>query len=189
MPAPDFHNYAAKLRAAERRADPDATEAQREAGVAKVGRIHCHGLTVSVEYPKGAIRRGVSADGSKWARAVKNPYGYINGTTTQSDGEQLDVWIGDHLESQVAFLFSFLTPAGEHDEYKCILGARNLAEAKDVIRTNYPESWIETRVGEIRGIFMPELKAALQKKGLMKKKSKKSAAVDVARLAALVSPY
>lgn len=172
MPAPDFHAYADKLRSAERRADPDASQAQREAGVARVGTLHFHGLTVSIEYPKGSTRRGTGADGKPWSRTVKNAYGYIRGTRTKSDGEQLDVWVGDHPGSQLAFLVSFLTKDGEFDEYKLVVGVRNYAEMKALINSNYPDGFWDSRVGEVRGVFMPELKKHLNDAGLMKKKAR-----------------
>jgi hypothetical protein len=162
----------ARLRAAHRRADTDATQAQRDAGVARVGQLNVHGLRVSIEYPPGATRSGIGRDGKKWSRVVKHSYGYIRGTRTGSDGEQLDVWVGDHLGSQLSFLVSFLTADGEFDEYKLVLGVRNYAEMKKIIDGNYPDGFWDDRVGEVRGVFVPELKKHLADEGLMKKKTR-----------------
>jgi hypothetical protein len=172
----DLPRYAAKIRAAARRADPGATAAQRDAGTARVGKVHLHGLRVSIEYPAGATRRGTGADGKPWSRVVTAPYGYINRTETASDGEQLDVWLGDHPESQLGFLVAFLKADGSFDEWKACLGVRNYREAKKLIDDNYPSDFWADRVGEVRGIFMPEFKKHLATEGLMKKKVRKSAA-------------
>lgn len=190
MPAPDFHNYARRLATAARRADPTATEAQREAGNARIGRVFMHGLEIAVEYPRGSIRRGIGADGKPWARAINGAgYGYINCTKTASDGEQLDVWLGDHPASQLGFLVSMLTPEGEFDEYKACLGVLNHAEAKKLITSNYPTGWWDTRVGEVRGFFIPDLKKHLHSLGVMKPRRRtKSSSVDWSRLLRLIRP-
>lgn len=180
MPAAEYHTYVKKLLQASRRADAGATLAQREANNARVGRLYVHGLKIAIEYPKGSVRRGHSKDGSIWTRAVRNPYGYIN-RTVSADGEHLDVWIGDHLDSQLVFTFEFLTSRGDHDEIKAVIGAKNLDEAKKVIANNYPDNFVEERVGEIRGFFFPEFKKFLQTSGIMKKGLKKQADCDLDR--------
>ena len=159
MPAPDFHNYARRVQIAARRADATASLAQREAGNARVGRVYLHGLEVAVEYPKGSIRKGKGGDGKVWSRVMRNHYGRLNRVPAAADGEPVDVFIGDHPEAQLAFRFEFLTRDGEHDEDKYVLGVRNLAEAKKVIRDNYPDGFLETRIGEIRGMLMSDFKS------------------------------
>lgn len=176
MPA-NFHEYAKRLSAAARRADARATDAQREANVARVGKVFCHGLELSITHPVGSVRRGTSPDGKKWARVVRHHYGYINRTTAE-DGEHLDVWVGPHPDAQLAFTFDLLKPSGDHDETKAVVGVRNLREANKVISDNYPDGWLEDRVGEVRGYFMPEFKKWLQKTKVWK--SAKKAAAEVA---------
>jgi len=171
MPAPDFLSYTKKVLNASRRADANATEAQRAAGNARVGTVYMHGMRVSIEYPKGASRKGKKPDGTEWSRVVRNPYGYVCGTKS-SDDELLDVWIGDHPASQLVFTFDFLTSDGEHDEIKAVLGCRNVDEAKKVIRDNYPENFMDERIGEIRGMFMGDFKKFLGNSGMLKKKAK-----------------
>ncbi len=175
MPAPAYHTYDRKVHIAARDADPDASQAQREAGNAAVGKFHIHGLSISLEYPKGSIRRGVGKGGKEWSRVVTAGYGYIRGTETASDKEQLDVWLGPHPASQVGFLVSFLDGDGNFDEYKTVLGVRNLNEAKQIIVDNYPPDFWETRVGEVRGFFLPDLKKHLRKLGVMKPRRTKAA--------------
>jgi hypothetical protein len=42
---------------------PEPTEAQARAGNYKVGRVRLHGMDISIENPKGSVRRGVAPDG------------------------------------------------------------------------------------------------------------------------------
>jgi hypothetical protein len=157
VPAPDFDAYHRRVSRAATETDTAPTDAQREAGNYKAGTVHFHGLTVKIEYPKGSVRSGTGPDGKKWSRTVRNHYGRLK-RTVGADGEPIDVWVGDHPGSQIAFRISFLTADGDHDEEKLVLGVRNGKEARDIIRDNYPEGFLEERIGEIRGFFLPDLK-------------------------------
>lgn len=170
MPVSNFSEYARRVAAAARRADADPTEAQREALNFRVGKVHFHGLEISITNPKGSIRRGKSSGGKEWERVMAHHYGHICRTESE-DGEQFDVFIGEYPESQLAFTFDFLTSDYEHDETKAVIGVRNLNEAKTVIRKNYPDGWLDDRIGEIRGYFMADFKKWLRKSGMWKKKA------------------
>jgi len=183
VPAADFTTYARRVAAAARRADAAPTEAQREAVNHRVGSVHIHGHHITITNPKGSIRRGISDDGREWQRVMKAHYGYIRRTTSH-DGEQLDVFIGEHPESQLVFVVSQLDKDGNFDEFKCILGCRNYQEAKKLYAAHYPESWVEDRTGEIRGFFMRDFREWLRKEKLLKK----SAAEWVTSLAKLAAP-
>lgn len=162
MAHPKFHTYADKIREAVRRADRTATAAQIDAGVARVGKVFLHGLEVSIEKPKGSTRTGRSADGKTWARKMTAHYGYINKTTAE-DGEHVDVFMGEHPESQLVFLMHQLTPDGDHDEIKVVMSTRNVTEAKQVYLSNYPDGWADERLGEVRGLTMEQFKVWLKK--------------------------
>jgi len=165
---PAFDRYSKILATAARRADTDPTEAQRDAGNARVGRAHIHGFAISITHPRGSIRKGTSADGNQWSRVLQNSYGYIRKTKAE-DGDFLDVFLADHPQSQLVYTFDFLTPDHEHDETKAVMGARNINEAKTVIRKNYPDGWLDTRIGEIRGMTTQQFREWLKKQKMLKK--------------------
>ncbi|PTT91334.1 hypothetical protein DBR45_55290, partial [Pseudomonas sp. HMWF031] len=46
---------------------PEPTEAQKEAGNYKKGKVRLHGLDISIENPKGSTRKGKDQDGKEWS--------------------------------------------------------------------------------------------------------------------------
>jgi hypothetical protein len=117
---------------------------------------------------------GVGGDGKPWSRVIDaSGYGYIRGTDG-GDGEQLDVWLGDTPSSQLGFLVTFLTPAGEVDEYKACLAVKNYAEMRKLIEANYPKGFWDERIGEVRGFFVPDLRKHLKRKGILKPSKQKA---------------
>lgn len=175
MPPPLFHTYAAKVLRAVRRTDARATEAQRAAGNARVGKVYCHGLELSVEWPRGSTRRGVGKDGKPWSRPMHAHYGYINRTTSPHDGDHVDFYLGDHPESQIVFVISQLDADGNLDEHKCVLGTRNVAEAKKLYLAHYPDWWADERLGEVRGYTMDQFKQWLDTDNPVKNTATKAA--------------
>lgn len=172
----EYHTYTRKVLAAVRRIDTSPTPAQREAGNYAKAHVHLHNTPITLEYGRGQIRSGVGADGKKWQRVVNAAgYGYIKGTEA-GDGEQLDLWLGDHPQSVVCYIVQFLKPNGEADEWKAIGGVRNLREARELIDRNYPDGFWSERIGEVRGILFPELKKHLKELGVVKGRRKEAAA-------------
>lgn len=175
MPAAEYHTYARKVLTAARKTDTMATESQREAGNFAVGKVYAHGLELAIEYPKGSIRRGKGKDGKAWARVMSGHYGRINRTLSAHDGDPVDFFMGEHPESQIVFVVSQLTEEGNLDEHKCILGTRNVAEAKKLYLAHYPAGWADERMGEVRGYTMPQFKAWLKSNSPVKAKVEKQA--------------
>lgn len=171
MPAPEFHTYAAKVTRAARRADADATEAQREAGNARVGKVYFHGIECSIEWPKGSTRTGTGKDGKKWSRPMYAHYGRINRTTGKDD-EHVDFYCGPHPESQIVFVISQLDEDGNLDEHKCVMGCRNVQEAKKLYLSHFPSWWKDERLGEIRGYTMSQFKDWLKSDCPVKNRTK-----------------
>lgn len=155
MPAPQYHKYIGKVLRAAIRADADASEAQHDAGNARVGRVYCHGLELAISHPKGATRTGTARDGRAWSTPMRAHYGRIN---RLKNNETLRFFLGPHPESQLVFVVEQLTAGGDHDKRVAVLGCLNVAEAKKLYLDHYPEGWHDTRVGEIRGATMQQFK-------------------------------
>src|SRR4051812_29023082 len=68
-----FATTAAELKAAGRQTDPSPTEAQRESGNYRKGRVAWKGLTLAIETAAGQKRK------PEWP-ALKDHYGYVTGT-------------------------------------------------------------------------------------------------------------
>jgi hypothetical protein len=174
MPPPDFSRYDRKTQIAARKVDTDASEAQRDALRSRVGKLFVHGLELSIEYPKGSVRWGTSEEGKKWSKVMHAHYGRIN-RTTGKDGMHVDFFLGEHPSSQLVFVISQLDAEGNLDEHKCVLGTRNVDEAKKLYLSHYPEGWRDLRMGEVRGMFMPNFRKWLQSNQPVKNTNKKAA--------------
>jgi len=116
------------------------TPAQIEAGNYAKGKVRLHGLEIAIENPKGSYRRGVSEDGKPWASRLAWDYGDIKGTVGR-DGDNLDVFIGPHPESELAVVINQCNRDGSFDEHKICLGFRSVDEATDGYLANYPSGW------------------------------------------------
>lgn len=113
----------------------EPTDAQREAGNYRKGKIRLHGLEITIENPKGSIRRGKG-----WEATLPHHYGYLN-RTEGKDGDHVDCFIGPHPESEMVFVVDQLTQGGHFDEHKCLLGFRTEAKAKAGYLEAYPAGW------------------------------------------------
>lgn len=135
---------------------PEPTQAQKEAGNYKVGRVNLHGLNISVENPEGSVRSGTSPDGTKWENTLAAHYGYIRGTEG-NDGDHVDTFIGPNPNSQKVFVVDQLNKDGSFDEHKVMLGTDSLQQADDLYHANYHTGW--TGRGAITEMSMADFKA------------------------------
>ena len=121
--------------------DTNPTEAQKEAGNYRKGHITLDGRKVSIENPKGSVRRGVDRNGNAWETEMKSTYGYLLGTQGK-DGDHIDVFIGDSLESPEIFVVDQVDPeTGAFDEHKVMYGFNSIEEARQAYLSNYQEGW------------------------------------------------
>ncbi len=105
-----------------------------------------NGILVHIEWPKGSVRTykhdGELKDGKKQTAG----YGYFPGTTSP-DGEELDCYLGDNLDSAKVFLLMQKpTPwdiehGFEDPEEKWMLGFDSIDEARQVYVTCMPSKW------------------------------------------------
>ena len=136
---------------------PEPTEAQKEAGNYKKGKVRLHGLDISIENPKGSTRKGKDQDGKEWSSEMKHHYGDIKGTTG-ADGDSIDVFIGDKPESQKVFIVDQVDPkTGEFDEVKVMMGFDDAEAAKSGYLSNYDKNW--KGLGEITEASVEDFKA------------------------------
>jgi N12 class adenine-specific DNA methylase len=130
-----------KITEAEKETDVNPTEAQKEAGNYKKGHVTVDGLDVTIEQPKGSVRRGKDADGKEWKSEMHNTYGYIKGTEGV-DGDHIDIFLSDNPASGHVFVVDQVNPkTGEFDEHKVMYGFDSAEEAKQAYLSNYEKGW------------------------------------------------
>jgi len=72
---------------------------------------------------------------------MQSHYGYFN-RTKGKDGDQIDVFVGDHPESKMVFVVDQNNPqTGEFDESKVMLGYNSIEEAEQAYLENYDKGW------------------------------------------------
>ena len=121
--------------------DVEPTEAQKKAGNYKKGHVKIQGFDITIENPKGAIRRGVDDNGKAWSTEMKNHYGYFKNTEGK-DGDHIDVFIGDNPNSKRIFVVDQVNPkTKEFDESKVMFGFDTEDEAKKAYLSNYSKDW------------------------------------------------
>ena len=145
----------AKRATEEAKVNTNPTEAQKEAGNYQKGHISVDGYDITIENPKGSIRRGVDASGKPWEVTMNNTYGYIRGTEGV-DGDHIDVFLSDNPTEGEVFVVDQVKPDGSFDEHKVMYGFADAAEATKAYLANYSEGW--TGLGAISGISREKFK-------------------------------
>ena len=132
---------AEEIKAEEAKVDPNPTESQKEAGNYQKGHINIDGYDITIENPKGSVRRGRSADGTEWETLMNNTYGYIRGTEGV-DGDHIDVFLSDNPTSGSVYVVDQVNPeSGAFDEHKVMYGFASEEEAREAYLSNYSEGW------------------------------------------------
>ena len=124
----------------EAKVDTNPTEAQKEAGNYKKGHIKVDGLDITIEQPKGSIRRGTDANGKQWESEMHNTYGYIRGTESV-DGDHIDIFLSDNPAEGKVFVVDQVNKDGSFDEHKVMYGFSDMESAKRAYLSNYEEGW------------------------------------------------
>lgn len=124
---------------------PEPTQAQKEAGNYKVGRLNLGGLDISVENPEGSQRKGVDRDGKPWSVTMKSHYGYIRGTVGR-DKDHVDVFVrpgtAELTDASPVFVVDQKdAQSGAFDEHKVMLGFESLKQAQKAYQANYAKGW------------------------------------------------
>lgn len=147
----------AQLIKANAQVDTRPTEAQKEAGNYQKGHLKVQGLDITIENPVGSIRKGTDKKGNDWAIMLNNSYGYIRRTVSPEGNDQIDVFLGDNLDSDSVYVIDQIDPeTGKFDEPKVMLGFRSLQDAKDNYLANYEPGW--KGLGDISKMSMDAFK-------------------------------
>lgn len=134
----------------------EPTEAQKEAGNYRMGHVKIDGMDVTIENPKGSIRRGTDADGKKWESEMHYDYGYIRGTKAV-DNDHIDIFLSDNPETGNVFVVDQVNPkTGEFDESKVMYGFASEQDARDAYLSNYEKGW--KGLGKITEVIREEFK-------------------------------
>lgn len=148
----------------------EPTEAQKAAGNYKMEHRRVDGYNVSIENPKGSVRRGktVDAEGKEtpWETTMQNDYGYIRGTQGV-DGDHIDVFLSDTPEQGDVFVIDQLDKDGSFDEHKVMYGFPSVEAAREAYLSNYEPGW--TGLGAITHVSKDEFKKWI---GSSKRKTK-----------------
>lgn len=117
------------------------TDAQKDAGNYKKGHLTLQGLDITLEHPKGSTRSGTDQDGKAWQSTMTHDYGYIK-RTLGADGDHVDVFIGDQLDSETVYVVDQVDPkTGKFDEHKVLMGFADEQAARDGYLANYEKDW------------------------------------------------
>lgn len=137
---------------------PEPTDGQKDALNYKQAHVKLHGLDIAIETPKGGIRRS-KKDGPQWeSPPMPADYGRIKGSTN-SDGEEMDVYIGPNPGSNKAFVINQIDPeTSDHDEFKTLIGFDSLDEAEAAYEGAFSDGSGPSRIGGVEEMDVSQLK-------------------------------
>ncbi len=118
----------------------NASQAQLEAGNYKKAHKTIQGLRVTIENPKGSVRRGADRNGHEWVTKMHCAYGYIK-DSMGVDGDQVDVYIGPDEDAEFVYVVH-QRKAGDwkkYDEDKVMLQFSTEAKAKAAYLRQYDD--------------------------------------------------
>lgn len=147
----------AAVAAASAEVNTEPTDGQKEAGNYRMGHVEIDGLRISIENPKGSVRRGTDADGKAWETEMRNTYGYIRGTTGK-DGDKIDVFLSDTPDRGDVYVVDQYNKDGSFDEHKVMYGFESADAAMAAFRSNYSAEWTEGRRLEVTGVTREEFR-------------------------------
>ena len=157
-----------RLAAAEGEVNTEPTEAQKKAGNYKMGHVKIDGLQISIENPKGSMRRGKDPNGTPWETEMKNTYGYIKGPEGV-DGDKIDVFLSDNPTDGDVYVVDQYNTDGTFDEHKVMYGFTSASEAEVAYLSNYSADWAKGRKVVVTGVTRKEFKKWLDASDRKKK--------------------
>lgn len=132
-------------------------------------KVEVQGVPIWIEWKKGETRVYKDKKGVvKYERRMKADYGYIP-DTLDSDGEELDVYLGPDKTSPRAFVIKQLKKDGSFDEHKVMIGYRTKEDAK--ASYDHHMGGAKERFGGMRQVPVSALKALFGENGGSEKKA------------------
>lgn len=130
-----------RLAQAAQKTNTTPTEAQKQAENYQTGKVTVHGLRLSIENPRGSVRRGTDANGKAWEITMPHHYGRILGTHG-ADKDHVDFFMGPDPDSPTAFVINQRKPGNGHfDEHKVMLGFTSAGLAARGYLDSYTKGW------------------------------------------------
>lgn len=136
------------------------SEAQVEAGNYQKQHRMVQGLDITIENPRGAIRRGVDKGGNSWAVSMNHDYGYIR-RTLGVDGDHFDCLVGPNSAADTVYVITTMSPPDftSADEQKAMIGFNSEDEARQAFAEMYDNPGF---FGSLVAMPMAEFKAKVR---------------------------
>lgn len=148
---------AAAIKAGADKANPNPTQAQKEAGNYKVGEVKFDGLTLAIENPQGSERSGVDPNGERWTTVMPANYGYVRGSAQAADGDKVDIYLPNTARAgSPAWIIDQYNDDGSFDETKTVLGVATEEEAARIYDAGFSDGSGPRRRGAITSMPMDE---------------------------------
>jgi hypothetical protein len=144
------------------KAHANPSDAQKEAGNYKVGRVRWNGLDISIENPKGSKRSGVSKNGHRWSVRLPAHYGYIRGTEGR-DGDHVDIYMGPDPHSDRVYVVDQVDARTKKaDEHKVMLGFSSEDAARSAYERGFSDGRGKDRIGAMKQLSVDQFKGWLK---------------------------
>ncbi|KAB2922215.1 MAG: PLxRFG domain-containing protein [Dechloromonas sp.] len=112
--------------------------------------------------PREWSDRATTTPAEPWSVTMPAHYGYIK-RTTGADGDHLDVYMGDHPDSDMVVVIDQVdAKTGDFDEHKVILGTRSRKEAMDLYAAGFSDGKGGDRIGGVLVMNVQSFQMALK---------------------------
>ena len=136
----------------------EPTQGQVEGNNYKKGHVTVDGLQISIENPRGSIRRNQDPNTPYWESTTPEHYGDIKGTIGP-DGDPLDCYVGPDRDSQKVFLVDQIDPKTQKfDETKTLFGYTDPDKAIETYTKGFSDGSGESRIGQFSELTMSQYK-------------------------------
>jgi hypothetical protein len=143
------------LSEAEAKTHRNPSLAQVIAGNYSKGKYKIHGLTVSIENPRGSMR--TAKDGS-WRVRMPCAYGYILGTEG-ADSDHVDAFLGPHQKSPLVYVIDQHDHrTGMYDEAKVFLGFASPQQVRRTYHAAFSDGKGKDRIGALHEMTVAQFR-------------------------------